>query len=154
MTIALVTCQHEFCAIVTVRYPITPRCVENTLLCAICARPPVWIFYSFEVKVTLAITEEVRHVTSVLTQGLLLCTASISQKNATDIVATVERDPIGVQLTLILASIRVFVAPIWAICGRIANLLTTKALRLILAVIEAILLITDWSKSLVRMCLM
>ena len=104
----------------------------------------LWIFYSFEVKVTLA----------VLTQGLLLCTASISQKNAAVTVATVERHPTGVQLTLILASIRVFVTPIWAICGRIANLLTTKELRLLLALIEAILLTIDWSKSLVRMCSM
>ena len=93
----------------------------------------LWIFYSFEVKVTLA----------VLTQGLLLCTASISQKNAAVIVATVERHPIGVQLTLILASIRVFVAPIWAIWDIIASLPTTKTTGSVFARIEAGLLTAD-----------
>ena len=122
--------------------------MENTLLGAIGARPPVWIFSSWELNVTLALTEEVGHVSSVLTQRLMLSTASRSPPNAAVFITAVQKPA----LTFVLASNRVLIPPVCTMLVTIANLRTTKAHGSVLARIKSGLLTADSSIGLNRLC--
>ena len=57
--------------IVTIRNPVTARCLEDTpLLGAIGTRPPIRILNSWELNITFAIAEGVSHVFAIPTKRL------------------------------------------------------------------------------------
>ena len=74
-TILFIAAIAYICTIVTIWIPITAIRLEDTPLGAISTRPSIRILDSWEVSVTLAITDRVIHISTVLTQGLDLSTA-------------------------------------------------------------------------------
>ena len=72
---------------ITIWITVTAIHLEDTLLGTICTRPPIRVLRFWKACVTLALAEVIRHIATILTPGLSLSAAGITQKYATVFVA-------------------------------------------------------------------